>query len=82
MKLPTFFEDIDPQEFFMWYETVVESCGGGEAIKAKAFPMAAEGIPGSWYTRLAPGSISSWTQLREQISVHLQWNQREAGQFQ
>ena len=46
VKLPTFARDSEPREFFMRYETVVESCGGGEAIKAKAFPMAAEGIAG------------------------------------
>ena len=74
MKLPTFAGDTDPREFFKTYETAMESCGGGEAIKAKAFPMAAEGIAGAWYTRLPPGSISSWGQLREQILVHFRGN--------
>ena len=74
VKLPTFAGNSDPREFFMRYETAVESCGGGEAIKAKAFPMAAEGIAGAWYTRLPPGSISSWGQLRDQISVHFRGN--------
>ena len=74
VKLPTFCGDTDPREFFMRYETAVESYGGGEAIKAKAFPMAAEGITGAWYTRLPPGSICSWGQLREHISVHFRGN--------
>ena len=60
VKLPTF-----AGEFFMQYETVVESCGRAEAINTKAFPIVSEGITGAWYTRLAPGSISSWSQLME-----------------
>lgn len=74
VRLPTFAGVTDPKEFFMRYETVVESAGGGDQIKAKALHMALEGIAGTLYSKLAPGSITSWIQLKKALSAHFRGN--------
>lgn len=74
VRLPTFAEVTDPKEFFMRYKTAVESAEGGDRMKVKALPMALEGIAGTWYSKMAPGSIRSWIQLKRALSAHFRGN--------
>lgn len=65
VKLPVYRGSSDPKKFFIRYETAVESAGGGDAMKARALPVALEGIARTWYYRLPTVSIHSWGQLNK-----------------
>ncbi|RLN42589.1 uncharacterized protein C2845_PM01G43950 [Panicum miliaceum] len=55
--LPQYDGVVDPREFLLKYEAVVESNGGGSAIKVKAFVLALKGSVQHWYASLPKGHI-------------------------
>jgi hypothetical protein len=56
----------------MSYQVVVASSGGDDATMAKSFIIALEGPALTWYTRLPPLSIDSWTSLRDKFLLNFQ----------
>ncbi|RLM85508.1 uncharacterized protein C2845_PM04G12960 [Panicum miliaceum] len=61
--LPQYNGETGPREFLLKYEAVVESNGGGSAIKAKAFVMVVKGSAQYWFASIPKGHIYSWSQL-------------------
>lgn len=78
VKLPTFRGTTDPREFFIRYETAMVLVGGSENIKARAMPLVLEGIASTGYTKLPAGSITSWPQLKNALSMHFKGNHAKA----
>jgi hypothetical protein len=65
--LPQYDGETDLREFLPKYEAVVESNGGGSAIKAKALIMAVNGSAQHWFASIPKGHIYSWSQLRSKL---------------
>jgi hypothetical protein len=54
------------------YEGAVFAAGGDESTLAKSFCISLGGVTESWYAKLAPGSIKSWTELRSKFILNFQ----------
>jgi FtsZ-binding cell division protein ZapB len=51
-------------QFFMRYESAVNSAGGDDVALAKSFIIACEGPVLNWYSLLLPHSVYSWADLK------------------
>jgi hypothetical protein len=65
---PKYNGSTDPAQYVMSYQVTVASSGGGDAIMAKSFIIALEGLTLTWYTRLPLLSIDSWRSLRDKFA--------------
>jgi hypothetical protein len=61
----------------MSYEAVIASAAGDEATLAKSHIISLEDAAINWYSRLPPGCIYSWQQLKEKFLLNLQGFQVE-----
>jgi hypothetical protein len=61
----------------MSYEAVIASAVGDEATLAKSHIISLEDAAINWYSRLPPGCIYSWQQLKEKFLLNLQGFQVE-----
>jgi hypothetical protein len=61
----------------MSYEAVIDSATGDEATLAKSHIISLEDAAINWYSRLPPGCIYSWQQLKEKFLLNLQGFQVE-----
>jgi hypothetical protein len=53
----------NPEEFIQVYQTVIETVGGDDQVKANFLPTALTDVARSWLINLSEGSITSWDQL-------------------
>jgi hypothetical protein len=61
----------------MSYEAVIASVGGDEATLTKSIIIFLEDAAANWYSRLQPGCIYSWPQLKEKFLLNFQGFQAE-----
>jgi hypothetical protein len=61
----------------MCYEAVIASAGGDEATLIKFLIISLEDAAANWYSRLPPGCIHSWQQLKEKFLLNFQGFQAE-----
>src|SRR3954469_15747431 len=61
---PRYDGTTDPAEFLQLYELGIEAASGDEKVMANLFPMAPNSGARTWLLNLAPGTISSWDQMR------------------
>ena len=52
------------------YLTQLGVASGAQHMKVRLFSLSLSGPAFGWYTSLAPGSITSWSQLEEQFHAH------------
>jgi hypothetical protein len=53
----------NPEEFIQVYQTVIETAGGDDRVKANYLPTTLTGVARSCLINLPEGSITSWDQL-------------------
>jgi hypothetical protein len=51
----------------MCYKAAIASAGGDETTLAKSLIISLEEAVANWYSRLLPGCIHSWQQLKEEF---------------
>jgi hypothetical protein len=56
----------------MSYEAAITLAGGDEATLAKSLIISLEDAAANWYSRLPPGCIYSWPQLKEKFLLNFQ----------
>jgi hypothetical protein len=61
----------------MSYKAAIASVGGVEATLAKSLIISLEDAATNWYSRLWPGCIYSWPQLKEKFLLNFQGFQAE-----
>jgi hypothetical protein len=61
----------------MCYEAAIASVGGDKATLTKSIIISLEDATANWYSRLPPGCIYSWQQLKEKFLLNLQGFQAE-----
>jgi hypothetical protein len=61
----------------MCYEAAIASAGGDKATLTKSIIISLEDATANWYSRLPPGCIYSWQQLKEKFLLNLQGFQAE-----
>jgi hypothetical protein len=61
----------------MSYEATIASMGGDEATLTKSLIISLEDAAVNWYSRLPPGCIYSWQQLKEKFLLNFQGFQAE-----
>jgi hypothetical protein len=61
----------------MSYKAAIASAGGDEATLAKSLIISLEDAAINWYSRLPPGCIYSWPQLKEKFLLNFQGFQAE-----
>jgi hypothetical protein len=61
----------------MSYETAIALVRGDEATLAKFLIISLEDATTNWYSRLPPGCIYSWPQLKEKFLLNFQGFQAE-----
>jgi hypothetical protein len=59
------------------YEAAIASVGGDKATLAKSLIISLEDAAANWYSRLLPGCIYSWQQLKEKFLLNFQGFQVE-----
>jgi hypothetical protein len=69
---PKYNGNNDPTQYIMSYQVAVASSGGDDAMMAKSFIIALEGLALTWYTRLPSLSIDSWRSLRDKFLLNFQ----------
>ena len=62
----------DPVEFLLLYELSIKAANGDEKVKANWFPMALKDGARTWLLNLAPGTISSWDEMRTRFIANFQ----------
>ena len=62
----------DPAEFLQLYELGIEAANGDEKVMANWFPMALKDGARTWLLNLAPGTISSWDEMRTRFIANFQ----------
>jgi hypothetical protein len=67
---PKYRGNADPHKFLMSYETTIASTRGDEATLAKSLIISLEDAIVNWYSRLLPGCIYSWLQLKEKFLLN------------
>ena len=71
--LPPRYEGMaDPAEFLQLYELGIEAANGDEKVMANWFPMALKDGARTWLLNLAPGTISSWDEMRTRFIANFQ----------
>ena len=61
---PRYDDTTDPAEFLQLYELGIEAANRDEKVMANWFPMALKDNARTWLLNLAPGTISSWDEMR------------------
>jgi hypothetical protein len=61
----------------MSYEAAIASVGADEAALTKSLIISLEDVAANWYSRLLPGCIHSWRQLKEKFLLNFQGFQAE-----
>jgi hypothetical protein len=61
----------------MSYEATVATFGGDEATLTKSLIIFLEDAAANWYSRIPPGCIYSWPQLKEKFLLNSQGFQVE-----
>jgi hypothetical protein len=56
----------------MSYEAAIASAGGDEATLTKSLIISLEDAAANWYSRLPPGCIYSWPQLKEKFPLNFE----------
>ena len=69
---PRYDSTSDPVEFLQLYELGIEPANGDEKVMANWFPMALKDGAHTWLLNLAPGTISSWDQMRTRFIANFQ----------
>ena len=62
----------DPAEFLQLYELGIEVADRDEKVMANWFPMALKDGARTWLLNLAPGTISSWDEMRTHFIANFQ----------
>jgi hypothetical protein len=62
----------NPEEFIQVYQTVIETAGGDDRVKANFLPTALTDTFRSWLINLPEGSVTSWDQLCAMFSGNFQ----------
>ena len=71
--LPPCYDGIaDPAEFLQLYELGIEAANGAEKVMVNWFPMALKDRARTWLLNLAPGTISSWDEMRTRFIANFQ----------
>jgi hypothetical protein len=61
----------------MCYEAAIASVGGDKVTLFKSLIISLKDAAANWYSRLPPGCIHSWQQLKEKFLLNLQVFQAE-----
>jgi hypothetical protein len=61
---------LSPLKFLMSYESAIASAGVDEATLARSLIISLEDAVANWYSRLPPGCIYSWQQLKEKFLLN------------
>ena len=69
---PRYDGTADPAEFLQLYELGIEAANGDEKVMANWFPMALKDGACTWLLNLAPGTISSWDEMRARFIANFQ----------
>jgi hypothetical protein len=69
---PKYHINAIPRKFLMSYEAVIASVEGDEATLTKSLIISLEDAAANWYSRLPPGCIYSWSQLKEKFLHNFQ----------
>ena len=69
---PRYDGTTDPAEFLQLYELGIEAANGDEKVMANWFPMALKDGARTWLLNLAPGTISSWDEMRTRFIANFQ----------
>ena len=69
---PRYDGTADPAEFLQLYELGIEAANGDEKVMANWFPMALKDRARTWLLNLAPGTISSWDEMRTRFIANFQ----------
>jgi hypothetical protein len=69
---PKYHGNTDRRKFLKSYEATIASVGGDEATLAKCLIISLEDAAANWYSRLPPGCICSWQQLKEKFMLNFQ----------
>src|SRR4051812_47648353 len=69
---PRYDGTVDPAEFLQLYELCIEAANGDERVMANWFPMALKDGARTWLLNLAPGTISSWDEMRTRFIPNFQ----------
>ena len=69
---PRYDGTADPVEFLQLYEIGIEAANGDEKVMANWFPMALKDGARTWLLNLAPGTISSWDEMRTRFIANFQ----------
>jgi hypothetical protein len=64
VSLPKYNGFRNSRQFFMRYESAVNSAGGDDVALAKSFIIACKGPVLNWYSLLPPHSVCSWVDLK------------------
>jgi hypothetical protein len=62
----------------MCYEAAIASAGGDEATLTKSLIISLKDAAANWYSRLPPGCIYSWQQLKEKFLLNFQISKRRS----
>jgi hypothetical protein len=74
---PKYHGNADPHKFLMSYKAAIASAGGDKATLTKSLIMSLEDAAANCYSRLPPGCIYSWPQLKEKFMLNFQGFQAE-----
>jgi hypothetical protein len=74
---PKYHRNAGPYKFLISYGAAIASAGGDEATLAKSQIISLEDAITNWYSRLPPGCIYSWPQLKEKFMLNFQEFQME-----
>ena len=69
---PRYDGTADPAEFLQLYELAIKAANGDEKVMANWFPMALKDGARTWLLNLAPGTISSWDEMRTRFIANFQ----------
>ena len=69
---PRYDGTADPAEFLRLYKLGIEAANGDEKVMANWFPMALKDGARTWLLNLAPGTISSWNEMRTRFIANFQ----------
>ncbi|MBS7406977.1 MAG: retrotransposon gag domain-containing protein, partial [Coriobacteriales bacterium] len=69
---PRYDGTADPAEFLQLYELGIEAANGDEKVMANWFPMALKDEARTWLLNLAPGTISTWDEMRTHFIANIQ----------
>jgi hypothetical protein len=69
---PKYYGNADPRKFLMSYEATIASVGGDVATLDKSPIISLDDAAANWCSRLPPGCIHFWSQLKEKFLLYFQ----------